>query len=65
VHTVCENTSDDVKDSLYEKLGRVFVQFPRYDMKNFLGDFNVKVGKKMALVRIKRNQTKTIQTLLR
>jgi exonuclease III len=25
----CEDKSDDVKDSFYEALGRVFVQFPR------------------------------------
>jgi hypothetical protein len=26
------------------ELGRVFDQFPRYEMKILLGDFNVKVG---------------------
>jgi hypothetical protein len=45
VHAPCEDTSDDVKDSLYEELGRVFDQFPRYDMKILLGDFNAKVGR--------------------
>jgi endonuclease/exonuclease/phosphatase family metal-dependent hydrolase len=39
-----EDKGDDVKDSFYEELGRVFDQFPRYDMKILLGDFNVKVG---------------------
>jgi hypothetical protein len=34
----CEDTSDDIKDSFYEELGRVFDQFPRYDMKILLGD---------------------------
>jgi hypothetical protein len=29
VHTPCDDTSDDVKDSFYEELGRVFDQFPR------------------------------------
>jgi hypothetical protein len=29
VHTPCEDTSDDIKDSFYEELGRVFDQFPR------------------------------------
>jgi hypothetical protein len=33
VHAPCEDKSDDVKDSFYEELGRVFDQFPRYDMK--------------------------------
>jgi hypothetical protein len=37
--------SNDIKDSFYEKLGHVFHQFPRYDMKILLGDFNAKVGK--------------------
>jgi hypothetical protein len=32
-------------DSFYEELGRVFDQFPRYDMKILLGDFNAKVGR--------------------
>jgi exonuclease III len=38
----CEDKSDDVKDSFYEEVGRVFDQFPRYDMKILLGDFNAK-----------------------
>jgi hypothetical protein len=41
VHAPCEDKSDDVKDSFYEELARVFDQFPRYDMKSLLGDFNV------------------------
>jgi exonuclease III len=45
VHAPCEDKSDDVKDSFYEELARVFDQFPRYDMKILLGDFNAKVGK--------------------
>jgi hypothetical protein len=45
VHAPCEDTSDDIKDSIYEELGRVFDQFPRYDMKILLGDFNTKVGR--------------------
>jgi exonuclease III len=43
VHTPCEHMSDDVKDSFYEELGCVFDQFPRYDKKILLGDFNAKV----------------------
>jgi hypothetical protein len=31
VHAPCEDTSEN---SFYEELGRVFDQFPRYDMKN-------------------------------
>jgi hypothetical protein len=45
VHAPCVVTSDDVKDGFYEELGRVFDQFPRYDMKILFGDFNAKVGK--------------------
>jgi endonuclease/exonuclease/phosphatase family metal-dependent hydrolase len=45
VHSPCEEKGDDVKDSFYEELGRVFERFPRYDMKILLGDFNAKVGR--------------------
>jgi exonuclease III len=45
VHATCEDTSDDIKESFYEELGRVFDQFPRYDMKILSGDFNAKVGR--------------------
>jgi hypothetical protein len=45
VHAPCEGEGDDVKESFCEELGRVFDQFPRYDMKIILGDFNVKVGR--------------------
>jgi hypothetical protein len=43
VHTPSEDISDDVKDSLFEELGRVFDQFPRNDMKILLGDINANV----------------------
>jgi hypothetical protein len=36
---------DEEKDSFYEELGHVFDQFPRYDMKIIMGDFNEKVGR--------------------
>jgi hypothetical protein len=45
VNAPCEDKGDDEKDSFYEELGRVFDQFPRYDMKIVLGDFNAKVGR--------------------
>jgi hypothetical protein len=38
VHAPCQDKSNDVKDSFYEELGRVFDQLPRYDMKILLGD---------------------------
>jgi hypothetical protein len=44
VHSPCEDTSDDIKDSFCEELGCVFDQFPRYDMKILLGDFDAEVG---------------------
>jgi hypothetical protein len=39
------NKSDDIKDNFCEELGRSFDQFPRYDMKILLADFNAKVGR--------------------
>jgi hypothetical protein len=45
VRAPCEEMSDDIKDNFYEELGRVFDQFPRYDMKILFGNFNVKVGR--------------------
>jgi hypothetical protein len=45
VHAPCEDKSNYVKDNFYEELGRVFDQFPRYDMKVLLGDFNANVGR--------------------
>jgi exonuclease III len=46
VHAPCEGMGADVKNSFYEELGRVFVEFTRYNMKIILGDFNLKVGRK-------------------
>jgi exonuclease III len=45
VHAPCEDKVDDVKTSFCVEQGRVFVQFPRYDMKIIFGDFNAKVGR--------------------
>jgi exonuclease III len=45
VHAPREDKGDDVKDSFYEELGRVFDRFRRYDMKILLGDFNAKVSR--------------------
>jgi hypothetical protein len=49
VHSPCEEKGDDVKDSLYEEIRRVYDQFPRYDTKIILGDFNAKVGRENIL----------------
>jgi hypothetical protein len=40
-----EDKIDDVKDSFYEELERIFDKFPKYHMKILLGDFNTKVGR--------------------
>jgi exonuclease III len=44
VHAPCENNGNDVKGSFCEEIGSVFDQFPRYDKKILLSDFNAKVG---------------------
>jgi hypothetical protein len=46
VHAPTEDKTDDVKDSFYEELERVFHKFPKYHMKILLGDFNAEVGRK-------------------
>jgi hypothetical protein len=45
VHAPTEYKTDDVKDSFYEELERVFDKFPKYHMEILLGDFNAKVGR--------------------
>jgi hypothetical protein len=45
VHAPTEEKYDNIKESFYEELEQVFDQFPRYHMKNMLGDFNAKVGR--------------------
>jgi hypothetical protein len=45
VHALSEDKTDYVKDSFYKELERVFDKFPKYYMKNFLGDLNAKVGR--------------------
>jgi hypothetical protein len=46
VHAPCEDKGGEERDSFFEELGCVFDQFPRYDMKIILGDFNTKIGRK-------------------
>jgi hypothetical protein len=43
VHAPTEDKTDDVKDSFYEELERVFDKFPTYNMKILLGELNAKV----------------------
>jgi exonuclease III len=45
IHAPTEDKTDDVKDSFYEELERVFDKFPKYHRKILLGDFNAKVGR--------------------
>jgi hypothetical protein len=45
VYAPCEDESDDVKERFYEEIARVFDQFPRYNMKILLGNFDAKVGR--------------------
>jgi hypothetical protein len=45
VHATTEDKTDDVKDSFYEELERVFDKFPKYHMKTFLRDFSSRVGR--------------------
>jgi hypothetical protein len=57
VHAPCEDKGNDVKDSFYEELGRVFDQFPRYGMKIILADFNAKVGRENIFKPTIRNES--------
>ena len=45
VHEPVEEKIDDSKGSFYEELEQVFSHFPKYHMKNLLGDYNAKVGR--------------------
>jgi hypothetical protein len=44
VHAPRDDKSDKVEDNFYKETGHVFNQFPRYNMKILLGDFNTKIG---------------------
>jgi hypothetical protein len=45
VHAPTQDKTDDMKDSFYEELERVFDKFSTYHMKILLGDFNAKVDR--------------------
>jgi hypothetical protein len=45
VHDPIEDKTDDVKDTFYEELERIFDKIPKYHMKIMLGDLNAKVGR--------------------
>jgi hypothetical protein len=42
IHAPTEDKTDDVKDSFYKELERVFDKFPKHNMKILLGDFDAK-----------------------
>jgi hypothetical protein len=44
-HAPTEDITDDVKDSFYEELERVFDKFPKYHMKILSGDFIAEIGR--------------------
>ena len=45
VYTPSEENSDDIKESIYEKLEHVFNNFTKYHKKILFGDFNTKLGR--------------------
>jgi hypothetical protein len=45
VRAPTEDKTDDVKDSFYKEMERVFDKFPKYHMKILFGNFSAKVGK--------------------
>jgi hypothetical protein len=45
VHSPSEDKDDDIKDSFYEQIERLFDQLPVYHMKILLGEFNPKLGR--------------------
>jgi hypothetical protein len=47
IHAPTEDKTDDVKDSFYEEMERVFNIIPKYHMKILLGDFNAKVDREV------------------
>jgi hypothetical protein len=59
VHAPTEDKTDDVKDSFYEELERVFDKFPKYRMKILFGDFNAKVVRRAIFKPTFGNETYT------
>jgi hypothetical protein len=44
VHASTEDRIDDMKNSFYKELERVFDELPKYHVKIFLGDFSANAG---------------------
>jgi hypothetical protein len=47
VHAPTEDETDDVKDSFYEELERVFYKFLKYHIQILLRNFVTKIGKEL------------------
>ena len=45
VHAPHEENDETVKDVFYDQMENVYNNLPRNDVKIFLGDFNVKIGR--------------------
>jgi hypothetical protein len=57
VHAPTEDKTDDVKDSFYKELERVFDEFLKYHMKILLRNFNAKVAREDIFKQITRNES--------
>jgi hypothetical protein len=57
VRAPTEYKIDDIKDSFYEELERVFEKCPKYHNKILLGDVNAKVGREDIFIPTIRNES--------
>jgi hypothetical protein len=56
-HAPTQDKTDDVKDTFYKELIRVFDKLPKYNTKIFLGDFNAKLGRENIFKPTTRNES--------
>jgi hypothetical protein len=47
IHAPTEDKTDDVKDSFYEEVERVFDKFPKFHTKILVGDFNATISREV------------------
>jgi hypothetical protein len=52
VHAPTVDKTDEVEDSFYEELERVFDKFPKYEMKILLGYFSDKIGREDSFTKL-------------
>jgi hypothetical protein len=57
VHAPTVDKTDNLKDSFYQELERVFDKFLKYHAKILLGDFNGKVGREHSFKPTTENET--------